>query len=261
MSDWRTNKKTGLVYRPIYKNVYPLIAYESGYGNPSIFEVTKLGEVNHLDYHKMNNDKSLFNVWKKRHALSFDDVDDEHLMPFPYCEVDLSTVPKGKKRNVFTIWVKPTVRDYVKPETHEIFRDIMESATSPFKKSKTSDILYRVIPRGEYSHMYDTRYERTFELKDDPNNKGYMTRSVPSDKFQTEMLEDLKKGKWDVKYILPPYMIEVNDEDEGLDNFLWEVDFNSVPDHILSEVDKVYLKPTVKRFMRTGTKKHFEDIF
>jgi hypothetical protein len=131
----------------------------------------------------------------------------------------------------------------------------------PFKKSKTSDIKYRVIPRGEYSHYYDPRYSRTFELKDNPSGKGYNTVTVPSQKYQREMEEDLKKGGWDIKYILPPYMIQLNDEDEGLDNFLWEVDFDTVPDTILAEVDKVYLKPTVRRFMRTKTKKHFEDIF
>ena len=234
MSKWVKNKKTGLVYRPIYKNVYPLMAYDSGHGEPSIFKVSNLGELFFDTSHKLNDDKSLFKTWKKINVILFNLADEKHLMNTPYCEVDMSTVPKNLKSYVFEVWVQPTIKDYVRPKTHEIFKDIMESTTLPFKKSKTSDIMYRVIPRGEYSHMYDTRYERTFELRDNPNNKGYMTRSVPSIKFQAAVLEDLKKGKWDVKYILPPYMIEVNDEDEGLDNFLWEVDFNSVPDHILS---------------------------
>ena len=57
----------------------------------------------------------------------------------------------------------------------------------PFKKSKTSNILYRAIPRGEYSHYYDPRYSRTFELKDNPKGKGYSSVTVPSQKYQREM--------------------------------------------------------------------------
>jgi hypothetical protein len=131
----------------------------------------------------------------------------------------------------------------------------------PFKRSKTSKILYRKIPRGEYSHMYQPRYERTFLLIDDPVQDGYHTRSIPDKRIQEKMLKDLKKGGWDIKYILPPFAIELNEEDKGLGSYIWEVDFYSVGDEILNEVDKAYFKPTMRRYMNPNTREHFKDIF
>jgi hypothetical protein len=132
---------------------------------------------------------------------------------------------------------------------------------SAFKKSEISGIFYRKIPQGEYSHMYQPRYDRTFALKDNPKGEGYHTVSVPDKKFQEDMIKNLKTGGWDVKYILPPYLIDLNEEDQGPASYLWEVHFDSVPDEILNEVDKAYFKPTVRRYMRPKTRERFRDIF
>lgn len=125
MSDWIKDKKTGLVYRPIYKKVYPVIAYDSGYGNPAIFKVGALGEVVFDEGNKLNDNKSVYRKWKKILALTAEEVDKKRLTYFPFNELKEDTIPDYLRDDAFEIYVEPTIKDFVKPNTLETFKDII----------------------------------------------------------------------------------------------------------------------------------------
>jgi hypothetical protein len=125
MSEW-IKSKSGIVYRPITKSVYPVVAYESGYGHPAVFQVNGLGELHHDEKHKLNDDKSLYRKWKKICVMYPFEIDaKKYVTHVPYCEVDVSTLSDEQKEDAFKLYVPPSIKDFVKPGTFEKFKDII----------------------------------------------------------------------------------------------------------------------------------------
>jgi hypothetical protein len=122
---WIKNEKTGLEYRPIYKDIYPEIAYNSGFDDPSVFLVTKLGELKFDEKNKLNGDKSLYKKWKKIYVIYAFEADKKFMSQLPYCEVNMESLPSELEEEIFDIYVRPSIKDYVKPETYKTFKNIV----------------------------------------------------------------------------------------------------------------------------------------
>jgi hypothetical protein len=74
---------------------------------------------------KLNDNKSIYTKWKKIYALTATEVDKKRVTYFPFCEVDMKSLPPELEDDIFDLYVKPSIKDYVKPDTYEKFKDIV----------------------------------------------------------------------------------------------------------------------------------------
>jgi hypothetical protein len=125
MSKW-LKSKLGVRYRPITSALYKHLAFKVMHSNVSIdvFEVDRRGNLYIDSKHPYNdNIKEVKKNWKLIYTLPGYQLDKKKSTE--YIEVDRKSVEYDDL--LLDMYAEPSVMDYVKPKTKELFKDIFNN--------------------------------------------------------------------------------------------------------------------------------------